>query len=78
MSSLAAYPWQEITFFAHGHTVPFGAIGGFDAILFVNPKMVLELEQPEYTEVPTDVNLLWLILQMLKSFTQSLLAVDSN
>ena len=61
MSSLAAYPWQEITFFAHGHTVPIGAIGGFDAILFVNPKMVPELERPEYTEVPTDVILLWLI-----------------
>ncbi len=61
MSSLAAYPWQEITFFAHGHTVPFGAINGFGAILFVNPRLVSELEQPEYAEVPTDMSLLWLI-----------------
>lgn len=61
MSSLSAYPWQEITFFAHGHTVPFGAIGGFDALLFVNPKLVAGLECPGYKGELEDMNLLWLI-----------------
>jgi len=61
MSSLAAYPWQEITFFAHGHTVPFGAINGFEAILFVSPRLVLGLEQPKYMNELNDVSLLWLI-----------------
>lgn len=62
MSSLAAYPWQEITFFAHGHTVPYRGIKGFEAILFINPRMVPEVEQPAYEEcVDEDVSLLWLM-----------------
>ncbi len=40
---------------------PFGAIGGFDAILFVNPRLVPELEQLEYMNDLTDISLLWLL-----------------
>ena len=61
MSSLAAYPWQEITFFSHGHTVPFDAIDGFGAVLFINPRMIAGLEQPEYKDSVSDMSLLWLI-----------------
>ncbi|MBR4082727.1 MAG: suppressor of fused domain protein [Lachnospiraceae bacterium] len=61
MSSLAAYPWQEITFFSHGHTVPFEAIDGFGAILFINPRLISALEQPEYKDYLADMSLLWLI-----------------
>ncbi len=61
MSSLAAYPWQEITFFSHGHTVPFDAINGFGALLFINSKLISVCEQPEYTDSLSDVSLLWLI-----------------
>lgn len=62
MSALAAYPWKEITFFAHGHTVPYGGIKGFAAILFMNPRMIPELECPIYKEyVDDDISLLWLM-----------------
>lgn len=61
MSSLADYPWKEITFFAHGHTVPYGGIKGFAAILFVNPRLIPELEQPEYKNIADEGSLLWLV-----------------
>lgn len=62
MSSLAAYPWKEITFFAHGHTVPYKGIEGFEALLFLNPRMIPGLEQPAYKDfVDVDVSLLWLM-----------------
>ena len=62
MSSLAAYPWKEITFFAHGHTVPYRGIKGFEALLFINPRMIPELEQPAYKDfVDDDMSLLWLM-----------------
>lgn len=61
MSSLAAYPWQEITFFSHGHTVPFDAIDGFGGLLFINPRLISVREQPEYRDSVSDVCLLWLI-----------------
>lgn len=61
MSSLAAYPWKEVTFFAHGHTIPFRNIKGYEAILFVNPRLVPELEQPDYRSLTGDESLLWLI-----------------
>lgn len=62
LSSLAAYPWREITFFGHGHTVPSQLIDGYEAFLFVNPRLVPGLEMPEYglcREEP--VNLLWVV-----------------
>lgn len=61
MSWLAAYPWKEATFFAHGHTIPFKNIKGYEAILFVNPRLVPGLEQPDYKEFTEDISLLWLI-----------------
>lgn len=62
MSSLAAYPWQEITFFAHGHTVPYRGIKGFEALLFINPRVISEVEQPAYKDfVDDEVSLLWLM-----------------
>lgn len=62
LSGLASIPWKEITFFAHGHTVPFHNINGFSALLFINPKFVPELEQPSYNQcMNEDINLLWLV-----------------
>lgn len=58
----AAYPWRENTFLAHGHTIPFRQIAGFAAVLLVNPKLVPELECPEYEPFRGDaVNLLWVV-----------------
>ncbi len=62
ISSLASFMWHEITFFAHGHTIPIKNIKGFEALLFLNPKMVPGVEQPEYPEFQGDeISLLWLI-----------------
>ncbi len=61
MSSLAAYPWKEITFFAHGHTIPFQNIKGYSALLFVNPKLI-GAEKPDYKPFMGDeINLLWIV-----------------
>lgn len=61
MSSLAAYPWQEITFFAHGHTIPFQRIKGYSALMFINPKLIGG-EKPDYKPFMGDeVNLLWIV-----------------
>lgn len=61
MSSLSAYPWQEVTFFAHGHTIPFNRIKGYSALLFVNPKLT-GAEKPEYKPFMGDeINLLWIV-----------------
>ncbi len=62
LAAASAYPWQEETFFAHGHTVPYNRIEGFAAVLFVNPRMVPGLEMPDYKPCMEDpVNLLWVV-----------------
>ena len=63
LSGISSMPWKEITFLAHGHTLPFKNIKGFDAILFLNPKLVSGMEGPEYNSfMGDDVNLLWVVL----------------
>lgn len=64
LSMYAKIPWQQITFLAHGHTVPFYNIKGFAAVLFVNPRFVEGLESPEYYPYFDGgiVNLLWTVL----------------
>ncbi len=63
LASLANFPWDKLTFLAHGHTIPFRNIGGFSAILFVNPRFVEGLESPSCTRFPdgSPVNVLWTI-----------------
>lgn len=62
ISSISTMPWRELTFLAHGHTVPYHNIAGFAAILFLNPKEVPELEIPCYARCMGDeINLLWLV-----------------
>lgn len=62
LSAASAYPWNEVTFLAHGHTVPYNRIEGFAAVLFVNPKMVPGMEKPDYEPCMEDpVNLLWVV-----------------
>lgn len=62
LSGISALPWKEITFLAHGHTVPFQNIKGYAAILFLNPKLVPELESPDYEKfMEDDINLLWTV-----------------
>lgn len=62
ISSLSAMPWKEITFLAHGHTVPFNNIKGFSALLFVNPKYIPGMEHPSYSGfMGEDINLLWIV-----------------
>ena len=60
MSSLAKYPWENLTFFGHGHTVPFNNIKGMDYLLFLNARMLNGAEAPSYDEfLGEKVNLLW-------------------
>lgn len=62
LSGLSAMPWKEITFLAHGHTIPFANIKGFSAILFLNPKLVSGMESPKYNLfMEEEINLLWVI-----------------
>lgn len=62
ISNISTIPWKEITFLAHGHTVPYRNIKGFEAILFLNPKEVPELEMPSYDRfMDNDINLLWIV-----------------
>jgi len=62
ISSLTAFPWRENTFFAHGHTIPFKNIAGFEALMFVNPKELSGVEMPMYKGMNGDeINLLWLV-----------------
>ncbi|MDE7322324.1 MAG: suppressor of fused domain protein [Lachnospiraceae bacterium] len=62
VSAMAAYPWKEDTFLAHGHTIPYQRIEGYAAVILVNPKMVPGLETPEYEPCRGEpVNLLWLV-----------------
>ena len=63
MSWLTAYPWVDQTFFGHGHTIPYTNIKGFDYILFINSRLVPEIDAPIYDDFMGDkVNLLWLKL----------------
>lgn len=63
LSGLSGLPWKEVTFLAHGHTIPFENVKGFSAILFLNPKLVPEVESPAYDSfMDEDVNLLWAVL----------------
>lgn len=62
MSGLSAFPWREETFLAHGHTVPVQFIKGYEAVLFVNPRMIPGLEAPDYKDCMGEkINLLWLV-----------------
>ena len=63
LCSFANFPWDQLTFLAHGHTIPFRSIGGFAAILFVNPRFVEGLECPSCTRFldGSVVNLLWTV-----------------
>ena len=57
------FPWTEYTFFAHGHTIPFNKLKGFEAVVFVNPDIAKDIEKPEYPDFQdgTKVNLLWAV-----------------
>ena len=62
MSGLADYPWQYLTFFGHGHTVPCNKIEGFDYLLFLNDRLLGTMDSPKYHTFMADkVNLLWLV-----------------
>ncbi|MCR5250210.1 MAG: suppressor of fused domain protein [Lachnospiraceae bacterium] len=62
MSWLAAYPWKDLTFFGHGHTIPFRNIKGIDYILFLNDRLLGGIESPAYKEFMGEtINLLWLV-----------------
>ncbi len=62
MSSLASYPWAELTFFGHGHTIPFRNIKGLDYLLFLNDRLLKNTDSPSYDDFMGEkVNLLWLV-----------------
>ena len=61
ISWLTAYPWADLTFFGHGHTIPFKNIKGFDYLLFLNSRMLPEIPAPDYPDFMDEkINLLWL------------------
>ncbi len=59
----ANFPWDQFTFLAHGHTIPFRNLGGYAAVLFVNPRFVEGLESPSCTKFldGSAINLLWVV-----------------
>lgn len=59
----ANFPWEQFTFLAHGHTIPFRNIRGFAAVLFVNPGSVEGLESPPLARFldGSIVNMLWVV-----------------
>lgn len=62
MSGLAAFPWREYTFLAHGHTVPVNFIEGFAAVLFICPRRLSGVEMPDYKDCMGErINLLWMV-----------------
>lgn len=63
LCSFANFPWDQLTFLAHGHTIPFRSIGGFAAMLFVNPRFVQGVESPSCTRFldGSAVNVLWTV-----------------
>lgn len=62
LSSYAAMPWREETFFAHGHTVQMNNIKGFSAVLMVSARFQ-GLECPEYVNIIDNgkINTLWVV-----------------
>ena len=62
MSGLAGYPWEYLTFFGHGHTIPYKNIKGIDYLLFLNDRLLRTTDAPKYDRFMGDeVNLLWLV-----------------
>ena len=62
LSSLSAYPWQEISWLGHGHTVPCRALEGYSAVWLLNSRLVPEISAPVYKEFMGEpVNLLWVV-----------------
>ena len=62
MKDVADIPWDERSFLWHGHTLDFTNIGGFAAILFVNPVYIEGMESPEWPGLAGGrVNTLWMI-----------------
>ena len=62
MSGLAQFPWSEITFLGHGHTIPFDSIKGYDFLLFLNDRRLGNTDAPHYDDFMGEkVNLLWIV-----------------
>ncbi|WP_026494113.1 suppressor of fused domain protein [Butyrivibrio sp. XPD2006] len=62
MSGLSSYPWKYLTFFGHGHTIPFNNIKGYEYILFLNDRLLKNTDSPKYADfMGESINLLWLV-----------------
>jgi len=55
-------PWQEITWFGNGHTIPCNVIDNFEAVLLLNDNMFPQINSPKYEKIMGErINLLWVI-----------------
>lgn len=62
LSGISNIPWEEISFLAHGHTVPCSAIEGFAAVWLMNAAMLPQINAPRYPAFRGDrINLLWAV-----------------
>ena len=62
LSSLSAYPWQEISWLGHGHTVPCRVLEGYSAVWLLNSRLIPEISAPVYKNFMGEpVNLLWVV-----------------
>lgn len=62
LSSLASYPWREITWLGHGHTVPCKVLEGYSAVWLLNSRLIPEISAPVYKNFMEEpVNLLWVV-----------------
>jgi len=57
-------PWQQITFIAHGNTIPVENIEGYAGVMFINARNVSDMERPQYRDFPdgSAVNMFWTVL----------------
>ena len=62
ISGQTKLPWQAITWFANGHTIPCNAISDFEAVLLINDNMFPQINSPKYENFMGErINLLWVI-----------------
>lgn len=62
ISSVSNIPWHEISFLAHGHTIPCNVIEGFSAVWLLDSRLLSQIDAPSYPDFIGDkINLLWLV-----------------
>ena len=63
MAAQSSLPWKEISWLGHGHTIPCGAVPGYEAVLLLDPAQCRVRPGPAFSGFMGEpVNLLWMML----------------